>query len=185
MINFLKGKIEDKGTDHIALNVHDVGYMAYASGALLECALGEDVKVYTYHYIRENSMELFGFLDKEDLNFFKVLISVSGIGPKSAMGILGKTDKENIKKAIISNDASSLISFGIGKRTAERLVMELKSKFNKIVLDDKNYTDENSEAVEGLAALGYSKVEAITIFKKLPANIQDTGEKIKWALKNL
>ncbi|OGF21796.1 Holliday junction DNA helicase RuvA [Candidatus Falkowbacteria bacterium RBG_13_39_14] len=185
MISFLKGKIEEIGESYAVINVHDVGYKVYTSDDLTGYKSRESVKLHTHHHIRENVMDLFGFFDKEDLIMFEILLTVSGIGPKSALSILGKAGRENIIKAVSSRNPDILASAGIGKKTAEKLVAELKDKLSGADCAVKYFGADFSEAADGLVGLGYSKNEAAEALKNLPPDIRNTSDRIKWALKNL
>lgn len=185
MISFIRGKIEEIGEGYIVVNTHDVGYKVYTINDLKGYEPHEIVKIHTHHHIRENLMDLFGFLDREDLIMFEILLTVSGIGPKSALNILGKAGREGIKKAVSSRNSEILASAGIGKKTAEKIVAELKDKLSGDYAEEKNIGEDFIEAVDGLVGLGCSKSEAATALKNLPADIRNTSDRIKWALKNL
>lgn len=194
MINFLKGKIECKLKDKIVIDVHDIGYSVFAtSGLINELEEGAEIKLYTHQHIRENILDLYGFAKREELDIFELLLTVSGIGPKSALSILSKASVGDIRKAVLSQDALFLQeNRGIGKKTAERIVAELKNFFkddyhlldNNLVLDN-NLEDSNREVLDTLYNLGYSKSEVFDISKKIPAEIKDTDGRIKWVLKNI
>ncbi len=190
MINFLKGIIEHKSDNLVVIDVHDVGYSVFVSSRLIsELKEGAEVKLYTHQHIRENILDLYGFTKREDLDIFKLLLEVSGIGPKSALSILSKASVDDIKKAVFSQDSLFLIeSRGIGKKTAERIVSELKNSFKgaySLAETDNKFINSSSEVLDALYSLGYSKSEAFDIFKKIPAQLKDTDARIKWVLKNI
>ena len=159
-----------------------------------------EVKIFTYLSVREDAMNLFGFLSKEELNIFKKIIGVSGIGPKGALGILSTLSVDELKMAIIADDAKAIAkSPGIGAKTASKLILELKDKVDlsnpfgvSIEAADSTFNDEDAgiqnDAMDGLIALGYSSSQALAAIKKAYSNKKDiltAGELIKLALKNV
>lgn len=159
---------------------------------------GEEIMVYTEMVVREDDMSLFGFHNRESLEFFKLLTTVNGIGPKGAMSIMGSMPLEQLKQAIIFGDVKTVSQAqGVGKKTAERLVLELKDKVGN--LDNElnpslagaftdtasDSTDNRTEAVDALTALGYSKAEAFGAVGRVPDEGLNAEEYIKRALKNL
>ncbi|MFH1187641.1 MAG: Holliday junction branch migration protein RuvA [bacterium] len=196
MIDFLTGKIEYKGNGYISLDVHDVGYNVFVNeNCFSKLQEGDLIKLYVYQHIRENASDLYGFLKREEVEFFKLLLSVSGVGPKSALTVLSKADISDIQKAVINNDSEFLIKQkGVSKKTAERIVMEFKNKIDSknfktdnegLSISQNDFTDEKGEVEDALIKLGYSKLETIKILGKMPAEILGADEKIKWALKNM
>lgn len=185
MLSFLRGTIKTKTDKFIILEVNNIGYKIFAPQNVLESsnAEGEPQELFIYHYVAEGREELYGFLTFKDLEFFELLLSVSGIGPKSALGIIAVASSEAIKKAIISEDTSIFIKVsGVGQKTAERVILELKNKLPK-----QGYILENEdlEAIEALTELGYPQREAREVLTRIPPNIILIGEKIRWALKHL
>lgn len=201
MISFLKGTIEEKSEKSIFLDVNGVGYevfMPAGSHSQLP-GTGEMVKLYTYLQISENAVGLYGFLTRDELNVFKLLITVSGIGPKGAVGILSALSANDLRLAVLSDDDKAIAKApGIGAKTAKKLILELKDKFH---LEDAlgeiaepfhmaNGTDAgnavHTEAVQALVALGYSNSDALKAVR-----LADTGEALsteellKSALKQL
>lgn len=202
MISFLKGYIEEKNEKSIFLDVNGVGYEVYmptGSASMLPSA-GEEVKVHTYLQISENSIGLYGFLTKDELNVFKLLITVNGIGPKGAVGILSALSANELRLAVLADDDKAIAKApGIGAKTAKKLILELKDKFHledaleeiaespKAVSRGANdMNDERMEAVQALVALGYSNSDALKAVR-----LADTGESLstedllKAALKQL
>lgn len=188
MIGQLTGQVSHKGDRFIILEVVGVGYHVNLSLETLKRVEKEqaNLKFWTYLAVRENALDLYGFLEQRELEFFELLISVSGIGPKSAITILSLAPPETLEKAITSSDAGYLTKVsGIGKKSAEKIVLELKDKLSDIAgLSDHELRGE-SEAIEALQALGYSLREAREALKNVPDTIIDTGEKVKQALKKL
>lgn len=200
MYAYFKGKLAYIGEDSIILDVHDVGYrilLSQASIAFLP-QLGEEVQLYTYTSVREDAIWLYGFLSHEDLEIFKKCITVSGIGPKGGMSILSVMDAEALRFAIISGDAKAIAKApGIGQKTAQRLILELKDKIsvedtlvNREIHGVRMSADVNEdhckEAVEALVALGYSGTDALKAVKAIEhAADMDVEAVLKAALKNL
>ena len=202
MISFLKGSIEEKSDKSIFLDVNGVGYEVYMpTGSASQLpGVGEAVKIHTYLQISENGIGLYGFLTKDELNVFKLLITVNGIGPKGAVGILSALTANELRLAVLSDDDKAIAKApGIGAKTAKKLILELKDKFHledaleevaepaQIISRGKNeINDANVEAVQALVALGYSNSDALKAVK-----LADTGEDLsieellKAALKQL
>lgn len=202
MISFLKGAIEEKSEKSIFLDVNGVGYEIYmptGSTSLLP-GVGESIKVYTYLQIGENGIGLYGFLTKDELNVFKLLITVNGIGPKGAVGILSALSANELRLAVLADDDKTIAKApGIGAKTAKKLILELKDKFHlEDALEEFTEAPETSqnaggdlkeerlEAVQALVALGYSNADALKAVR-----LADTGEQLgtedllKAALKQL
>ena len=186
MIGFIEGKIESSGDKYAIVDVNGIGYKIYISANIFKKLpkVGEKVKLYTHLHVREDIMDLYGFLDKKELEFFELLISISGIGPKGATNILNVASVETLKKAIANEESSILTKVsGIGKKTAEKIILELKNKVSGEYLDEKY--GASSEAIDALVGLGYKLHEAREALKKVPENIKDVGDRVKAALKLL
>ena len=171
--------------------VNDVGYEIFASEKTLS-NLNEttEASLYIHHHITEKSQELYGFLNQPELEMFKNLIGISGVGPKSALGVMASATVEDIIQAILSEDPGLLRTVsGIGPKTAERIVVELKSKIGKLGkemnLKDSSIAPRDIETIEALIGLGYSRREIMDIIKQVPSEITDTSERIKKSLKLL
>jgi len=188
MISQLNGLVIYKDARYFIIDVHGVGYKVFSPSDIIQkLSTNEATRVWIYMAVREDALDLFGFLTKEDQEFFEMLISISGIGPKTALTILNLANTATIKKAISTGDATYLTKVsGIGKKNAEKIVMELKDKLI--------YTDEHAEgasrsyesdSLEALKALGYAEREARDALKKVPETITDTAECVKHALKIL
>ena len=131
MISFIKGMVADIEEDKVVIECNQIGYNIFVPASVIGNInrTGEEVKLYTYMSVREDAVTLFGFLAKEELNLFKKMISVSGIGPKGALGILSTLSVDNLKLAILSEDAKSIAkSPGLGAKTASKLILELKTR---------------------------------------------------------
>ena len=187
MIGFIEGKIEYSSDRYVIVDVNGIGYKIYISANIFKKLpkINEKVKLYTHLHVREDIMDLYGFLDKGDLEFFEMLISISGIGPKGATNILNVASVKTLKKAIANEESSILTKVsGIGKKTAEKIILELKNKVSGgEFLGDKAGAD--SEAIDALIGLGYRLHEAREVLRKIPESIEDVGEKVKEALKLL
>ncbi len=186
MISLLKGTIELNTDRYVIINVNDVGYKVYISGNTFKNLpkKGEQVKLYTYLYVRENIMDLYGFLNSEELEIFKLLISISGIGPKGALSVLTVVSIDTLKKAIVNEESDVLTKVsGIGKKMAEKIVLELKNKISK-EFSGKG-VGEDSEAIDALMSLGYKLKEAREILKKVPKEIEGVENRVREALKLL
>ena len=188
MISYIEGKIIFRGEKFIIIKTGGVGLKVFV---LPDLNLEDDeIKLFTYLSVREDALVLYGFLDYKELELFELLISISGIGPKAGLGILSLTDTETIKVAIVKNDASVLTRVsGIGKKTAERVILELKNKISISDigdLEDKNKEiSEHSDAIDALISLGYNAGEAKNALSKISPEIKDVGERVRMALKEM
>ena len=201
MISFLKGTIEEKSEKSIFLDVRGVGYEVYmptGSSSQLP-GVGEDVKIHTYLQISENGIGLYGFLTKDELNVFKLLITVNGIGPKGAVGILSALSANDLRLAVLADDDKAIAKApGIGPKTAKKLILELKDKFHledaleeiaapvQAVSRGNDMNDAAMEAVQALTALGYSNSDALKAVRMTDTKaMSNTEEILKAALKQL
>ena len=202
MYAYLNGIVADVWEDGCVIDVNDIGYNVKISGSTFTKlpGIGERVKLYTYTSVREDAMQLFGFLSRNDLEMFKKLITVNGIGPKGGLALLSVMDADDLRFAIISQDVKAISSApGIGKKTAERVILDLKDKLEidagMIQREIDGYAGvsarnlENSqikEAVEALVALGYGQSEASKAVSKVEgADTMESGSLLKAALKKL
>lgn len=190
MISFISGKIKVKTEKSIIIDVSGVGYEVFTIPILLEkLKEGQEASLYTLLYVREEIMELYGFASREELEFFKEMISVSGVGPKSALGILTLSSIADLKKAIVNEDASLLTKVsGIGKKTAERLILELKNRISLQDMGEGKKTagaSEESQAIDALVNLGYSIREAREALQHVDRDIDNMRDRIKAALQLL
>ena len=177
MIAYLKGTLEEIGSDYVVVDVNNIGYQVKVSLRVIEGlpGLGSQVKIHTYTYVREDVIALYGFLTKDDLQMFLLLLGVNGVGPKGALGILSVFSAQELRLAIISQDAKTIAKApGIGAKTAQRMLIDLKDKvsveetFEKMGTEPVNVsgakTENNSarsDAMEALTALGYSVSESM------------------------
>lgn len=177
MIAHIKGILEEHGEDYVVIDVNGVGYLISMPLNEIEKVkkLKDTVKIYTYHYVREDQMGLYGFLDKEALNMFKMLINISGVGPKAAMSMLSALSPSSMILAIISGDDKTLTKAqGVGKKLAQRIILELKDKFKDynfgVEAEEQVGTmpvDNINEALGALMSLGYTRQEAISVLNKV------------------
>lgn len=183
MISSLTGKINLTKENFIILDVAGVGYKIFVGAKALDLKEGQSISLYTYLAVRENSMELFGFLTFIDLQLFELLISISGIGPKVGLSIMDLTTPESLKRAVISEQTDELIKVsGIGKKIAQKIILELKNKIEKIDIASTEDSDD-IEIYETLEALGFDRYEIRKTLSKLKS--KNTDEKIKEALRVL
>ncbi|MCX6813698.1 MAG: Holliday junction branch migration protein RuvA [Candidatus Azambacteria bacterium] len=189
MISYLEGKILDKNEKFFVVNVSGVGYKIFSHSGILEKIpeIGQNVKIWTHLYVREDAMDLFGFLNKEELEFFEILISISGIGPRSALGILEVAPVSSLKQAIVSEDETFFTKVsGVGRKTAQRLILELKTKLAKtVVLEKGGSFKEMGDAFEALVTLGYKPSDVRRVLNELPKDMKSAEAKVKEVLKRL
>lgn len=197
MISYIVGVVDTIETDKIILDNNGIGYGIFMPQNSLELiGEGEEIKVYTYFSVREDAMQLFGFLTNEELRIFKLLIAVSGVGPKGAISIISSCPGNSLVMAIISGDAKEISKAqGIGSKTAQRIIIELKDK-----LDTEDFTGGvhstdlggettqagsiQSDAIEALTSLGYSRTDSLNAVKKVKnSDGMDVEELLKSALK--
>ena len=190
MISFIKGKIIGKNKNIVILLLDSgIGYDVNLTPThAMSLKVGDNLEVNTYLKVSENAMELYGFKSSEEKVFFILLLSVSGIGPKGAMNVLALGSIEQIQSAIARGDVAYLTQVqGMGKKTAERVVVELKTKMKKVsnisIGDNVNVT-VLSEVIDGLIAMGYSKDEAQIVTMKLETEGKSTEELLKIVLQN-
>lgn len=200
MISYIKGELAEVYPDMIVLENQNMGYniRVPASVAAQMPRVGEEVKVYTYLYVREDAINLFGFLTRDDLNIFKMLLNVSGIGPKGALGILSTITPDDLRFAVLSDDVNTIKSCpGIGAKTAQKLIIELKDKINleetfetamqnNQVSGGADIMSVRDDAIQALVALGYSSREAIAAVKRIDdVENKDSEQVLKEALRQL
>lgn len=187
MIAKLKGKIEYSKNNYVVVDVNGVGYKVFLSAYTFGKVAGmSDVDLFIHTYVREDTLALYGFLNSEELDMFELLISISGIGPKAGMGILSIATPKTIRTAIINEDASILTKVsGIGKKTADRVILELKNKVADLPAGEKEEVSVDADALEALTTMGYTITEARDALKAVPQDIKDVGARVKMALKNL
>ena len=187
MIGKIKGKIEYIRDNYVIVDVSGVGYKIFSTAYTLGKISGkESVELFVHTYVREDILALYGFLTLEELEMFELLISITGIGPKAAIGILTIATPKTIKTAILNEDASILTKVsGIGKKTADRVILELQNKIADLPQGDKDDAIVDSDAIEALMTMGYNVTEAREALKMVPADVKDISQRIKLALQSL
>ena len=188
MIASLQGKLESLGSDWAVINVGGIGFQVYMPTSTLSTlgTIGEEVKLYTHLYLREDNATLYGFASAEELGLFQTLISVSGLGPRLGLAMLSAMNVEQLSMAIATGSTDMLtVVPGVGKKMANRLILELKEKIGAawIAAPAAQFAQENSDVLAALNALGYSVTEASRAVASLPPSSElSLEEKIKLAL---
>lgn len=201
MYAYIKGELAEKNIDHIVVETGGIGYLIYVPAQSIDYLPdeGDQIKVYTYLYIREDAMVLYGFLTKDDLEIFKMLITVSGIGPKGGLGILSTLSADDLRFAILSGDSKTISKApGIGAKTAQRVIIDLKDKMSLEEAFEKKLENNadgvqktlnssiKNDAVLALSALGYSSAESLKAVSKVDiTDDMDVEDVLKLALKNM
>lgn len=205
MYAYIKGELAEKNIDSIVVEAAGVGYLIYIPTQYFDMLPdeGEDVKIYTYLCVREDAMILYGFLSKDDLEIFKLLITVSGIGPKGGLAILSTLSADDLRFAILSGDSKAISKApGIGAKTAQRVILDLKDKLSLEDAFEKKLENQlenqasgatvsmnssvKNDAVMALNALGYSSTESLKAVSKVDiTEDMDVEDVLKLALKNM
>jgi Holliday junction DNA helicase RuvA len=190
MISYLRGKVISQALNYAIIEVASIGYQVFAGEKFLaELKVGVEAEIYIHQQIREDANDLYGFKTLEDLELFGLLLSVSGVGPKSAVGVISMASAGDIKEAIIRGDANLLTKVsGIGKKTAERIVLELKTKVLRSNSASGSLASSGlvgSDEIDALMSLGYSLSEARAAFNLVDPALIDSGERVKAALKKM
>ncbi len=196
MFAYIKGSLEQKESNFVVIDVQGIGYKIFMPSKSIENLgeIGQIVKVHTYYYVREDNISLYGFSSNEELRMFELLISVSGVGAKSAIIMLSEISPSSFALAVISDDVSKLVKIpGVGKKTAARIILELKDKLKSEEALDKteeitNAIQEDGKGAEAIAALqvlGYAKKEIEKVFEKIDIKNLELEDIIKQALKYL
>lgn len=201
MITYIKGRLEEVDTEQIVIDHGGIGYRIMVPASLTQrlSNVGTDIKIYTYMHVREDAIQLFGFLTKADLDMFKLLITVNGIGPRGALGVLSVLSASDLKFAILAGDAKTISSApGIGKKTAEKTILELKDKvkledaFEEKLEEAEQKENEDGQqvvrqdATEALVALGYSQTDALKAIRSIEITPgMDAEQLLKLSLKKL
>lgn len=201
MIAYLKGTITEVEKDSVILECRDIGYRIFMPASVLERLgkTGEELTIHTYFHVREEAMQLYGFLTKNDLTAFRLLLGVNGIGPKAAMGILSHFSWEDLSFAVLSEDAATIAKApGIGRKTAQKVILELKDKFSLQEAFEQKILENSpgsqatrepetaQEAAEALMALGYGRSEAFKAVRQVPQKEEMSVEELlRAALKRI
>ena len=194
MLAYINGSLEEKTSTYVVIDVGGLGYKVYMSENAIDKLgeIGEIIKVHTYYQVREDDISIFGFITSEELKMFELLISVSGVGAKSALSILANISPSSFAFAIISDDVSKLVKIpGVGKKTAARIILELKDKLKTIQEVDAKPEEVNvninsegnvSEAIAALQVLGYNKKEVERVVRSINTNGLEIEDIIKKGL---
>lgn len=187
MISSLSGTVRHKDINSIIIDVSGVGYrVAVTTDVALEALPSEPIFLWTHLAVRETALDLFGFPDRESLEIFELLITISGIGPKTALGIMNVASPTTLRQAVGSGDTSYLTRVsGIGKKNAEKIVLELKDKLHIREEDKTHDARSEGDAMEALLSLGYNERDAREALKKVPKETVGASERVKAALKIL
>ncbi|MBU6447968.1 Holliday junction branch migration protein RuvA [Patescibacteria group bacterium] len=183
MIGYIKGKIIGQNDDYALVENSGIGYMVFSNPKVLEKAIGSEVELHTYMQVREDAINLYGFETAAELLFFQQLITVSGVGPKSALAVLSAGDMDLVKNAIINQDAAVFTKVGgVGKKTAERIIVELKEKLGAGAISGVG--GKSDDLLSALEALGYSNREIKEVLPKIDHSLA-SEEKLRQAIKML
>ncbi len=198
MYSYMKGELIEIFEETIVLEVNHIGYNIHIPASMIDnfTGTGQTVKIYTYLYVKDDAVQLYGFQSRDDLNIFRLLLGVSGIGPKGALAILAVMTPDDLRFAVLGEDVKTISKApGIGNKTAKRLILELKDKLSlEDVFEAKTeHMQENasgsrikSEAVQALTALGYSSIESLKAVNRVEFTEGITVEEVlKEALKHL
>ena len=201
MISYIKGELAEILPDVIVVEANGIGYNIYVPGSVLGelPSVGSEVKIYTYMNVKEDECSLFGFLTRDDLSMFKMLICVNGIGPKAALGALSNITADDLRFAVLADDVAAIKALpGIGPKTAQKIIIELKDKLkldevfesalskNKKADNNSNVMMVRNDAVEALVSLGYSSKDALVAVKEVEdIENKDSETVLKEALKKL
>lgn len=202
MISFIRGNIADVTENSVIVEAGNIGYEIFMTSSAMEQAsrMKQEVKIHTYFHVREDAMQLYGFLNKDDLQMFRLLLGVNGIGPKAALGVMSGLSADELRFAVLSDDVKTISKApGIGRKTAQKMILELKDKlkleeaFEKKMEHEQESAvggealrDGRQEAVEALTALGYSSTDALRAVRKVTdVDPEDVEGILKAALKHL
>lgn len=190
MISYLSGKILIKSERYLIVDVNGVGYKVFTPQRVLDSIAqeGGDINLFTYLAVKESAWELYGFLTTQELEFYDLLLSISGIGPKTAMNILGQVAVNDLQESIVLGEESIISrASGVSKKVAGRIILELKTKVKKLAKskDQRSFVAEEIEVIDALVTLGYRVHEIRTALKNLPAETAKIEDKVKEALKLL
>ena len=187
MIGSIEGTVKAVRGTHLLVGVGGIGYkVAVLKETLARTKTGADISLWTYLAVREDVLDLYGFLHEEELRFFELLLTVSGIGPKSALAVLDIASVETLRSAISAGNAAYLTTVsGIGKKTAEKIVLELKDKVTAELGDSPAALKGDQEALEAMRSLGYSAAEARDALRKVPNEVETGSDRLRAALRLL
>ncbi len=187
MIGTISGIVKHKDLHGLIVDVGGVGYkVAVNTDTAIEVESGSPIFLWTHLVVRETALDLYGFIDQDTLRVFELLISISGIGPKTALGILNVANPSILRKAVANDDTSYLTKVsGIGKKNAEKIVLELRDKLTTTTEDKSESLRAEGDVMEALVSLGYNERDIRDVLKKLPKELKTASEQVKYALKQL
>ena len=187
MIAHLSGRVLTHGGHSLILAVGGVGYLVHTTNSILSSYLpGSEVALFTHLVVREQALDLFGFETQDEVRFFELLIGVSGVGPRSALAIMDLADIETLQSVIANSDTSYLTKVsGIGKKSAEKIVVELRDKLEGFATTGTQAHAGDTDVIDALTALGYSLPEAREALAYIPADLTTTNDRLTAALKSL
>jgi Holliday junction DNA helicase RuvA len=191
MIGFISGTVKAIRKNYLIVVADQIGYKIFVTPPVsLSTDVGKPMELFTHTYVREDQLNLFGFPTMQELEFFELLIGVSGVGPKMALSVMSISDLDVLKSGIASGDAGVFIKVsGIGRKTAERLIVELKEKIDTGSGEGagmlEKLSQDHADVLDTLMALGYSKGEARKALSVVPKEVSGSQEKVKEALRSL
>jgi len=190
MISYLNGKIINKGNGFVIIAVNNIGYKVFTSQILwAEMPIGQDVEIYTHQNVREDALDLYGFKSLAELEIFEMLISISGIGPKTGLAVMAVGNADEIKNSISRGDSNFLTKVsGIGRKTAERVILELREKIQAMpmaTIGSAVSGTASTDEIDALMSLGYSLVEARDVLRAVDPGLKKSSERIRDALRKL
>lgn len=201
MISYIKGELKEAGADFVVVETYGIGYRIRIPATVVAAlpAMGSEIQIFTYLYVREDLMDLYGFLTRDDRSIFQLLLGVSGIGPKGALAILSTISADDLRFAVLAGDAKTIAkAHGIGSKTAQKMVIELKDKLKleealeqKITKEEGNTSlgqaaEIQNDAIQALTALGYSPTDALRAVRAVGVTEGMTVEALlKASLKNI
>lgn len=187
MIVSITGTITAKGDRFLVVETGGIGYQVHATLSTLgKYKEGDTAVFFTYHHVSETASDLYGFVTMEEVGFFDALLGISGIGPKTALNVMSVARLEELKNAIRNNDAAILTKVsGIGRKTAERIVLELAGKLELVAGTEEAVSGEDGTVVDALVSLGYTRQDARDAVRNIPGSVTGVSDRVREALKNL
>ena len=188
MISYIDGTVIDRGENWLIIETGGVGYKIFVpADTLFAAKTGEKLILFCHHHFTQDSQALYGFQRKKDLELFEFFISVSGIGPKSALSVLSRAKSEEIEQAILRGDATMFTAIsGVGKKKADHIILELKPRLTgRVFADSTETTSDTRKVVTALEGLGYKRDEVLETLRDLPGDLASDSDRIKWALRHL
>jgi len=188
MISYLNGQIVDRGENWLILSTNGVGYKVFVTAdTLFSAKPDQPLSLFCHHHFSQDAQSLYGFSAKHHLELFEMLLTISGVGPKSALSILSRAKPEEIEQAILRGDATIFTAVsGVGKKKADLIILELRPKLvGKRSTVDSGSGLDTRKVVSALEGLGYRREEIMDVVKDLPADLPSDSDRIKWALRHL